>query len=164
MPGTSSYRFLLSLLLVLPMERSAAQAPAFNWTDSVVHVGQERRIVVYFGSDKWEILRESFPTLDSAVAFLDRMDHVVVETGDHTDSRGSEAYNLKLSENRARSIANHIAAKGIDASRVLAKGYGESQLLISDAEIAALSTEEEREEAHWSNRRTIVRIIALRRQ
>lgn len=47
----------------------------------------------------------------------------------HTDSRGSDEYNLKLSERRAKSTAQWIAAQGIDLSRITYKGYGETQLI-----------------------------------
>lgn len=47
----------------------------------------------------------------------------------HTDSRGSDEYNLKLSERRAKSTAQWIAAQGIDLSRITSKGYGETQLI-----------------------------------
>ena len=53
---------------------------------------------------------------------------VKIEIGSHTDSRGNDNYNLGLSERRAQSTRNYIIDMGIDASRLTAKGYGESQL------------------------------------
>jgi outer membrane protein OmpA-like peptidoglycan-associated protein len=45
----------------------------------------------------------------------------------HTDSYGSDEYNIKLSDNRARSVMEFILAKGIDPSRITSKGYGETK-------------------------------------
>lgn len=52
-----------------------------------------------------------------------------IELSAHSDSKGSDAYNLKLSEQRANSAKNYIISKGISAARITAKGYGESKLL-----------------------------------
>jgi OmpA-OmpF porin, OOP family len=50
-----------------------------------------------------------------------------VEIGGHTDAQGSDAFNQKLSEKRAQSVKDYLVARGIDASRLTAKGYGESE-------------------------------------
>ena len=54
---------------------------------------------------------------------------LTIEAGSHTDSRASDAYNMKLSERRAKSTVKYIVSKGIDASRIIHKGYGETQLV-----------------------------------
>lgn len=79
---------------------------------------------------------------------------IVIELSSHTDSRGSGAYNKKLSQARAESAVAYLVSRGIAADRMEAKGYGKERLLISDAEINKLPTEEEREAAHQLNRRT----------
>jgi OOP family OmpA-OmpF porin len=50
-----------------------------------------------------------------------------VEIGGHTDAQGSDAFNLKLSDRRAQAVKDYLVARGIDASRMVSKGYGESQ-------------------------------------
>jgi hypothetical protein len=72
----------------------------------------------------------------------------------HTDSRQTAAYNDDLSKRRAQSAVDYIVSRGISSDRLIARGYGESKLLISDEEINRLPTEEEREAAHQRNRRT----------
>ena len=52
-----------------------------------------------------------------------------IELSAHSDSKGSDAYNLKLSQQRAESSKKYIISKGINADRIVAKGYGESKLL-----------------------------------
>ena len=85
--------------------------------------------------------------------------NIIIELLANTDSRGSDSYNQKLSQGRAASAVDYLVSKGIDPRRMKPKGMGESNLLISDAEINKLSTEEEREAAHQLNRRTEFRIV-----
>jgi outer membrane protein OmpA-like peptidoglycan-associated protein len=66
---------------------------------------------------------------------------------------------MKLSNDRAKSVYNYVVQKGVDASRMTYKGYGETKPVISDEEISKLGSEKEKEEAHQSNRRTEYRII-----
>lgn len=79
---------------------------------------------------------------------------IVVELQAHTDSRGSDSNNMSLSQRRAESCVDYLRSKGIPSERMVAKGYGESRLRITDAQIAKLKTEEEKEAAHQKNRRT----------
>ncbi|MFN4235356.1 MAG: OmpA family protein [Bacteroidia bacterium] len=84
---------------------------------------------------------------------------IVIELSAHTDSRGSEKSNQILSENRAKSCVDFLISKGIDPERLVPKGYGETRLLVTDAEIAKLKTVEEKEAAHQKNRRTVFSVI-----
>jgi len=97
-------------------------------------------------------LRESsYRELDKVVTLLKNNPNIKLEIGAHTDSRGSDASNLKLSKERAQAALNYIliAAKGsISPERISAKGYGESQLLNKCAD-GILCSEEE----HARNRR-----------
>ncbi|MEZ4739440.1 MAG: OmpA family protein [Flavobacteriales bacterium] len=85
---------------------------------------------------------------------------IIIELAAHTDTRDTEARNQILSQNRAQSCVNYLVTKGIDPIRMVAKGYGETRPRISDAEIKAMKTEEEREAAHQSNRRTEFRVLS----
>ena len=69
------------------------------------------------------------------------------------------SYNNKLSQARAQSCVDYLIDKGVDKSRLVAKGYGEKQLIVSDAEIEKLTSEVEKEEGHQKNRRTEFKII-----
>ncbi|MBL4707669.1 MAG: OmpA family protein [Flavobacteriales bacterium] len=84
---------------------------------------------------------------------------LVIELRANTDSRGGDDYNLELSQRRADSAVGYLIRRGIDAERMVPKGYGENALLISDDEIAKLASEEEREAAHQVNRRTEFSIL-----
>jgi outer membrane protein OmpA-like peptidoglycan-associated protein len=81
---------------------------------------------VYYDFDKANLKPESFPALDEIVRMLNFYPNMVIELSAHTDSKGSDAYNMKLSEARAKSVVAYLVSKGIDPSRLVAKGYGET--------------------------------------
>ncbi len=85
---------------------------------------------------------------------------IIIELAAHTDTRGSDASNDILSQNRAQSCVNYLVTRGIDPARMVAKGYGERKPRISDAEIAKMKTKEEQEAAHQQNRRTEFRVLS----
>lgn len=109
---------------------------------------------IYYDLDKWDIRPDAALELDKLVTVLDDNAEIKIELSSHTDSRASADYNLDLSLKRAQSAVDYIVSRGIDRNRMVARGYGESQLIISDEEIARLPTEEEQEAAHQRNRRT----------
>jgi peptidoglycan-associated lipoprotein len=86
---------------------------------------------------------------------------IIIELSAHTDSRDTDKRNMVLSQNRAQSCVNYLVSKGIDPVRMVAKGYGETMLRISDAEIAKMATKEEKEAAHQKNRRTEFRVLSF---
>lgn len=86
---------------------------------------------IYFELNKADIKPESYPVLDSIALFLNEYPNVKVEIGGHTDSRGSDAYNLKLSDARAKSVRDYlIKVHNIPPERLIAKGYGERKLVV----------------------------------
>ena len=84
---------------------------------------------IYFGFDKWNINNDAATELDKIVEIMRENTDLMIESGSHTDSRGTKAYNQILSERRAKATVDYIVSKGIDASRIKSKGYGEGQLL-----------------------------------
>lgn len=78
-----------------------------------------------FNSDKLRPI--SMEILDKLYDFLVLNNNLVVEINSHTDFRGTDSYNLDLSQRRAKSCVDYLIEKGIDPSRLIAKGYGESQ-------------------------------------
>jgi len=84
---------------------------------------------------------------------------IVIELSAHTDSRGSNAANLELSQKRAKTCVDFLIAKGIPTERLVAKGYGELKLKITDAQIAKAKTKQEKEALHAVNRRTVFKIL-----
>jgi len=87
--------------------------------------------------------------LDDSAETLRRYPDLVVEVAGHTDSVGTDAYNLDLSQRRAESVRQYLIDKGVDSGNLSAKGYGESQPIESN------DTEEGRDE----NRRVNLRIL-----
>lgn len=114
---------------------------------------------VFFDLAKSTLRKESFVELDKLTDFMVKNPTLKIEIGGHTDSRGDAKANLKLSSDRAKAVYDYIVAKGVDANRMAYAGYGSTKTVISDAEIAKLATEDEREKAHQSNRRTEYKIL-----
>lgn len=83
---------------------------------------------IYFDFDKSTIKPESRPALDDAAKILKDNPSITVEIQGHTDSKGSDSYNLTLSDQRAWSVVNYLVQNfGIDKARLTARGYGEAQ-------------------------------------
>lgn len=114
---------------------------------------------VFFDLGKSTLRPESFVELDKLYDLLTKNPTIKIEIGGHTDTRGDDKDNLKLSNDRAKAVFDYIVTKGIDAKRMSYKGYGETKTVVSDAEIAKLPTDKDREAAHQSNRRTEYKII-----
>lgn len=109
---------------------------------------------IYYDFNKWDIREDAKPELDRLVKFLTDNKDIRVELSSHTDSRGSDTYNMQLSQRRADSAKNYIVSQGIDASRIVSVGYGESKLLNKCGNGVECSEEE-----HQLNRRTEFKIV-----
>ncbi|SIS58849.1 Outer membrane protein OmpA [Filimonas lacunae] len=79
---------------------------------------------VLYAYDKSELLDGSEASLNKLVALLQANPNMIIEIGGHTDGKGADAYNQRLSLARAQSCVNYIIGKGISADRIIAKGYG----------------------------------------
>ena len=100
---------------------------------------------IFYDLDRWEIRPDAALELDKLVVLLNDNPNIEIELSSHTDARADHNYNMRLSENRAKSAVEYLISKGIDKNRLQAKGYGETRLIIENAE-----TESE----HQQNRRT----------
>ena len=87
---------------------------------------------------------------------MNQYPEMIIESASHTDSRGGVGYNMWLSDRRAKSTVSYIIERGIDASRITGKGYGDSQLM-NDCEKGVKCTDAE----HAANRRTEFQIIKM---
>jgi len=110
--------------------------------------------VIYFNFGKADIDPAAEESLGQIVKLLADNPEMVIEVGSHTDSRGNDAFNQALSQKRAISVMNYLVKKGVEKSRVVAKGYGETKLL-NKCGNGVLCTEEE----HKVNRRTEFKIV-----
>ena len=81
---------------------------------------------VNFDYDKATLQAEGRPTLDEAAEILKANPDASVEIRGYTDSRGSDSYNMRLSERRAQTVKNYLISRGVSASRLTTRGYGES--------------------------------------
>ena len=79
---------------------------------------------IFFEFDKYDLQDKSKTELEKMVRFLTENPLIKIEIGGHTDNDGSPAYNLKLSQNRAQSVASYLLQYGIDIKRISQKGYG----------------------------------------
>ncbi|WP_347159963.1 OmpA family protein [Pontibacter chitinilyticus] len=116
---------------------------------------KEKAIVlenIFYDYDKANIRPDAAVELDKLVQVLKDNPSISIELSSHTDARGSDAYNQDLSQRRAESAVEYIISKGIDRSRITAKGYGESRLVVKNAK-----TEEE----HQRNRRTEFKVVRI---
>ena len=85
---------------------------------------------IYFDLDKYNIRPDAAIELDKVVVLMNKYPEMVIRLESHTDSRANDAYNMVLSNNRAKSTYKYIISKGIDASRITKyEGFGESQLV-----------------------------------
>ena len=115
---------------------------------------------IFYDYNKATLRDASKNELDRLTKLLTENPTIKIELSAHTDSRGGNAYNEKLSQRRAQSCVDYLIKKGIATDRLVSKGYGETKLIKSDAEIAKLKFEDEKEAAHQENRRTEFKIIA----
>ncbi len=109
---------------------------------------------IFFEYDKAEIPLESKSELIQLLRLLNKNKDIIIEISSHTDCRGSDKYNLALSQRRAEAINKWFTDRGIDSDRIKAKGYGETRLL-NHCKDGVQCTESE----HKVNRRTEFVII-----
>jgi len=111
---------------------------------------------IYYDLDKDNIRPDAATQLDKLVVLLADNPNISIELSSHTDSRAEDDYNQDLSQRRAQSAVNYIVSQGISRSRLVAKGYGESQLLngcVNDVPCT--------EDQHQENRRTEFKVISI---
>jgi peptidoglycan-associated lipoprotein len=115
---------------------------------------------IYYGLDSFNIRPASAIILDSLYNILMKHPYIVIELASHTDCRATYQYNMELSNKRAQAVVDYLVEKGIPSDRLVAKGYGESQLVNhcaceADTGAGINCTEEE----HQQNRRTTFKIL-----
>ncbi|MCA0363302.1 MAG: OmpA family protein [Bacteroidetes bacterium] len=116
-----------------------------------IFIGKTFRLEnIYYDLDKYDIRPDAAKELDKLVQILKDNPTIKIELGSHTDVRGSDLYNIRLSQRRAEAVINYLSIKGISKERLEAKGYGETELIIQNAK---------NEEEHQVNRRTEFKVI-----
>jgi outer membrane protein OmpA-like peptidoglycan-associated protein len=110
---------------------------------------------IYYDFDKATVRPESYPALDEIVRMMSVYPGLVIELSAHTDTKGSDSYNLRLSEARAKNIVAYLTDKGIDPARLHAKGYGEERPVAPNKNDDGSDNPEGREK----NRRTEFKVL-----
>lgn len=82
---------------------------------------------IFYDFDKATLRPESMTALDEIAVMLEDNPNVSIEMGAHTDRKGSEEYNMNLSERRAKSVVDYLVGKGISPERLTWVGYGKSR-------------------------------------
>ncbi len=111
---------------------------------------------IYYDYDKSDIREDAKPELDHLVTIMNENAGIIIELSSHTDSRGSDKYNMHLSQKRAESAVKYIIGTGIAKERICAKGYGESKPLNQCTNGVICSDEE-----HQLNRRTEFKVVKI---
>ncbi|MBN8701695.1 MAG: OmpA family protein [Bacteroidetes bacterium] len=109
---------------------------------------------IYFDYNKASLRSESYAILENLISVLQESTEVRVELSAHTDAAGGDAYNMKLSQARAQTCFDYLVGEGVDKSRLIPKGYGETKLL-NNCKDATKCTEAENQ----INRRVEVKVL-----
>ncbi len=110
---------------------------------------------IFYAYDKCDIRPVSALELDRLIKLMNDYPDMVIELGSHTDARGSDEYNLSLSQCRADAAVAYLVSKGIVTNRISAKGYGETKLINTCGNDVTCTDKE-----HEENRRTEFKIIS----
>jgi outer membrane protein OmpA-like peptidoglycan-associated protein/tetratricopeptide (TPR) repeat protein len=105
---------------------------------------------IFFDVGKSDLKNESLAELENMKSLLESSPHLKVQINGHTDNTGNDATNMALSLKRAESVVQYLVSKGVDSSRLAAKGFGSQRPLVSN---------DDEQEGREINRRTEVEII-----
>lgn len=108
---------------------------------------------IFYDFDKWNIREDAAKELDRLAKLLVDNPNIHIQMGSHTDARGTDNYNLILSDKRAEAAVAYLIMRGIDPKRLSWKGYGETEPLNE-----CVNGVECDEEKHQENRRTEFRV------
>ena len=111
---------------------------------------------IYYDSNKATIPKKVLPNLRKLLYTLIDNPQIIVELGSHADSRGSDEYNLALSQRRADAAVDYVVKQGIDRKRIRSKGYGET-MLVNECRNGVKCDSKQHEE----NRRTEFVIVGI---
>ncbi len=125
---------------------------------SLIPLLMDNQIVInpiFFDFDKWNIRTDAEYELENIVDVLRKHPKMIIKIESHTDSKGTDRYNMKLSDRRAKSTRDYVISRGIDTNRIQsAIGYGETQLLNKCTNRVKCTQEE-----HQLNRRSYFYIL-----
>ena len=137
----------------MPKSKNGAQSIVINLMPILPIITETEVILepIYFEYNQSNITAQGAQELDKLVKVMNLYPTMVIDAKSHTDSRGSDSYNLKLSDRRAKATAQYIVSKGISKERITGTGMGETQPKVPCTECT--------EEEHAENRRSEFLII-----
>lgn len=104
---------------------------------------------VYFEYDKAALTRETIAILEETIKVLEENPSIAIELAGHTDAKGTDAYNLRLSQRRVKRVQEYLTSEGISESRLRTAAFGKAKPIADD----------ETEKGRAQNRRVEIRII-----
>jgi peptidoglycan-associated lipoprotein len=161
-------------------ESDSAEEDADYEVDFILAAINKPQVVenIFYDFDKATLRSESKAALDEMVAMLRDNPNVTIEMGSHTDRWGSEAYNMNLSNRRAKSVVDYLIAAGISEDRLKPQGYGKSvpktvtkrinreypqfpEGTVLNEEFISTLSEEDKAAADQINRRTEFKVMSI---
>jgi outer membrane protein OmpA-like peptidoglycan-associated protein len=137
------------------MDKQAAEIERDIEGAKVERIGEGIKITfssgILFDVDKAALKNEYKSELSELATILNKYNDTNILLAGHTDSTGSEDYNLELSRRRAQSVADYLGAQNVDTSRSIVEGYGESQPIASNETLEGRSQNRRVEVAVWAN-------------
>ncbi|MBW8685911.1 OmpA family protein [Chitinophaga rhizophila] len=112
---------------------------------------------IYYDFDKATLRSQSLIVLDTVVSIMQDNPNIIIEMSAHTDSKGKDDYNMKLSQKRAQSCVDYLISKGISSDRMIAKGYGETRPIAPNT----MSDGKDNPEGRQLNRRTEFKVLRV---
>ena len=112
---------------------------------------------IYYDFDKATLRSQSLIVLDTVVSIMQDNPNLIIEMSAHTDSKGKDAYNMKLSQRRAQSCVDYLISRGIAADRMIAKGYGETRPIAANE----LPGGKDNPDGRQLNRRTEFKVLRV---
>ncbi len=106
---------------------------------------------ITFAFNRYDIQPQFQATLNEVAQTLNAYPATMIDVLGHTDATGSDAYNQGLSEQRAQSVANYLAARGVNPARIATRGYGESMPIADNATEAGMA----------ANRRVEIKVVPV---
>lgn len=141
----------------VPQANANDESYTFNIDVTLEKIEKDAEVLlkdIFYDFDKWDLKSESQTTLDELVKLMNNNPKLIIQINSYTDCRGTEAYNIDLSQKRAQSVVDYLTLHGIDISRLSALGKGETNA------VENCVCENCTEAQHQKNRRTTFKILA----
>ncbi|MBL4593539.1 MAG: OmpA family protein [Flavobacteriales bacterium] len=132
-----------------------------NEIDEIIKIAENENFIiskVLYEYRSAKINEDAAKELDKLVIILKKNKDIGVELSSHTDSKGSDSYNMELSQKRADAAVEYVVSKGIDPSKIIAKGFGETEPVAPNE----LPNGKDNPEGRAKNRRTEFKVIKLK--